>query len=125
MVKFVPGLCSKMNLTGSGGEMWRSDLVARMSQAISGTGDSRYPGPEIAKPRMSRSLSSGAHSRDPLAHPGYNLSTRAAAIKRCRGRIPTGRASAFAEDAAKQLGGVLHADLFHDVGAMTLDGART
>jgi len=23
--------------------------------------------------RMSRSLSSGAHSRDPLAHPGYSL----------------------------------------------------
>ena len=33
-------------------------------------------------------------------------------------------ASAFAEDAAKQLGGVLHADLLHDVGPVTLDGAR-
>src|SRR3984885_10552732 len=27
-----------------------------------------------AVPRISRSLSSGAHSRDPLAHPGYYLS---------------------------------------------------
>jgi hypothetical protein len=33
-----------------------------MSTAICGIKD---------KTRMSRSLSSGAHSRDPLAHPGY------------------------------------------------------
>jgi NADPH:quinone reductase len=33
-------------------------------------------------------------------------------------------ASAFAEDAAKQLGGVLDADLLHDVGPVPLDGAR-
>jgi hypothetical protein len=32
------------------------------------------------------------------------------------------RASALAENAAKQLGGVLHADLLHDVGPVTLDG---
>jgi hypothetical protein len=31
----------------------------------------RYPGSRI--PRISRSLSSGAHSRDPLAHAGYLL----------------------------------------------------
>ncbi len=33
-------------------------------------------------------------------------------------------ASALAENPAKQLGGVLDADLLHDVGAVTLDGAR-
>ena len=36
-------------------------VVARMSEATSGR----------REPRISRSLSSGAHSRDPLAHAGY------------------------------------------------------
>ena len=34
----------------------------------------RHPGPlahHVDYPRISRSLSSGAHSRDPLAHAGY------------------------------------------------------
>jgi hypothetical protein len=42
-------------------------LVARMSAAKSGM--------TLAPTRISRSLSSGAHSRDPLAHPGYEPRT--------------------------------------------------
>ena len=33
----------------------------------------RHPGPWVVCPRISRSLSSGAHSRDPVAHAGYLL----------------------------------------------------
>jgi NADPH:quinone reductase len=40
----------------------------------------------------------------------------------CDGASALADASALAEDAAKQLGGVLHADLLHDVGPVTLDG---
>jgi hypothetical protein len=39
------------------------------------------------QPRMSRSLSSGAHSRDPLAHPGYAC---CASSLRKQGPIATG-----------------------------------
>jgi len=35
-----------------------------------------------SQPRISRSLSSGAHSRDPLAYPGYASSTRQFATDR-------------------------------------------
>jgi hypothetical protein len=44
-----------------------------MSGAISGT---------VQSTRMSRSLSSGAHSRDPLAHAGYGLMGRTAFAQR-------------------------------------------
>src|SRR4051794_36001537 len=40
-----------------------------MSAATSGTTPTGVH--STTPPRMSRSLSSGAHSRDPLAHPGY------------------------------------------------------
>jgi NADPH2:quinone reductase len=42
----------------------------------------------------------------------------------CAGASALASASTLAKDAAKQLGGVLHADLLHDVGPVTLDGAR-
>jgi hypothetical protein len=68
---FVPGLCSKMNLTGSEAIPRESKIVLVCDSA-------------------------SAHA-DALA---------------------------LAEDPAKQLGGVLDADLLHDVRAMPLDGAR-
>jgi len=42
----------------------------------------------------------------------------------CDGASARADASALAEDAAKQLGGVLDTDLLHDVGPVALDGAR-
>src|ERR1700744_2790256 len=44
----------------------------------------------ICGTRMSRSLSSGAHSRDPLAHPGYR-SLPAKPLQLSVGRIPLGK----------------------------------
>jgi hypothetical protein len=46
---------------------WVTDLSAVAQRAKA----EAMPGNLWHRPRMSRSLSSGAHSRDPLAHAGY------------------------------------------------------
>ena len=59
----LEGKRSKARAHGAARSRSHIQLKARVSAAIPGI---------VATTRMSRSLSSGAHSRDPLAHAGYD-----------------------------------------------------
>jgi hypothetical protein len=105
MTGLVPGLCSKMNISGS--EAILKAIKPRRGQIRRGP------------PRDDRT----ADARKAIEL----LATGTVAGKIvlvCDSASARADVSAFAEDAAKQLGGVLDADLLHDVGPVTLDGAR-